>query len=168
MTSNDPTQLHPTSVAPLDNLQETGVNTIPSTTTMSDSTDIMRTVKDSNNVEGPAMPNNTTTAQITSTSDNFVDGPNSTSALQSSQLMTAKESSTTTTTAADMTSKNNGVGNHSRIPYKYDPEKITLRFLFANRDGLTVTLTCNPSDTVGEVKGALVSVWPKGKFIILI
>jgi hypothetical protein len=34
--------------------------------------------------------------------------------------------------------------------------------LFANRDGLTVTVECNPFDTVGEVKGALLSVWPKG------
>jgi len=48
----------------------------------------------------------------------------------------------------------------SRPPYKYDPDKITLRFLFANRDGLTVTIECNPSDTVGEVKAALLSVWP--------
>lgn len=49
----------------------------------------------------------------------------------------------------------------SRPPYKYDPSKITLRFLFANRDGLTVTVECLPSDTVGEVKGALISVWPE-------
>lgn len=52
----------------------------------------------------------------------------------------------------------------SRPPYKYDPDKITLRFLFANRDGLTVTVECNPGDTVGEVKGALLSVWPKGMY----
>ena len=51
----------------------------------------------------------------------------------------------------------------SRPPYKYDPAKITLRFLFANRDGLTVTVECTPADTVGEVKGALMSVWPEGK-----
>eukprot|EP00339_Tiarina_fusa_P015341 CAMPEP_0117083312 /NCGR_PEP_ID=MMETSP0472-20121206/58661_1 /TAXON_ID=693140 ORGANISM="Tiarina fusus, Strain LIS" /NCGR_SAMPLE_ID=MMETSP0472 /ASSEMBLY_ACC=CAM_ASM_000603 /LENGTH=212 /DNA_ID=CAMNT_0004811893 /DNA_START=280 /DNA_END=918 /DNA_ORIENTATION=- len=49
----------------------------------------------------------------------------------------------------------------SRPPYKYDPDKITLRFLFANRDGLTVTVECTPADTVGEVKGALLSVWPE-------
>lgn len=51
-----------------------------------------------------------------------------------------------------------------RPPYKYDPNKITLRFLFANKDGLTVTVECKPSDTVGEVKGALLSVWPNGKY----
>jgi hypothetical protein len=51
----------------------------------------------------------------------------------------------------------------ARPPYKYDPTKITLRFLFANRDGLTVTVECKPNDTVGEVKGALLSVWPEGK-----
>lgn len=54
----------------------------------------------------------------------------------------------------------------SRPPYKYDPNKITLRFLFANRDGLTVTVECNPADTVGEVKGALLSVWPQGKVVV--
>jgi hypothetical protein len=53
----------------------------------------------------------------------------------------------------------------SRPPYKYDPDKITLRFLFANRDGLTVTVECKPTDTVGEVKGALISVWPKGTIV---
>lgn len=50
----------------------------------------------------------------------------------------------------------------TRPPYKYDPNKITLRFLFANRDGLTVTVECTPTDTVGEVKGALLSCWPEG------
>jgi len=51
----------------------------------------------------------------------------------------------------------------TRPSYKYDPEKITLRFLFANRDGLTVTVECKPNDTVGELKGQLLSVWPEGK-----
>ena len=51
----------------------------------------------------------------------------------------------------------------ARPPYKYDPNKITLRFLFANRDGLAATVECKPSDTVGEVKGALLSVWPDGE-----
>lgn len=49
----------------------------------------------------------------------------------------------------------------TRPPYKYDPDKITLRFLFANKDGLTITVECKPEDTVGEVKGQLISVWPK-------
>ena len=49
----------------------------------------------------------------------------------------------------------------TRPPYRFDPDKITLRFLFANRDGLTVTIECNPSDTVGEVKASLMSVWPE-------
>jgi len=47
-----------------------------------------------------------------------------------------------------------------RPPYNYDPKKVTLRFIFANRDGLAVTIECRPADTVGEVKGALLSVWP--------
>lgn len=52
----------------------------------------------------------------------------------------------------------------SRPSFKYDPNKITLRFLFANKDGLAVTIECNPSDTVGEVKGALISAWPEGMY----
>lgn len=48
-----------------------------------------------------------------------------------------------------------------RPPYKYDPNKVTLRFVFANRDGLAVTIECRPADTVGEVKRALLSVWPE-------
>lgn len=50
-----------------------------------------------------------------------------------------------------------------RPPYKYDPKKVTLRFIFANRDGLAVTIECKPADTIGEIKGALLSVWPDGK-----
>lgn len=51
-----------------------------------------------------------------------------------------------------------------RPAYKYDPEKVTLRFIFANRDGLAVHLECKPADTIGEVKGALLSVWPNGAY----
>lgn len=54
----------------------------------------------------------------------------------------------------------------SRPPYKYDPNKITLRFLFANKDGLTVTVECAPADPVGEVKAALLSVWPEGTIVL--
>lgn len=47
--------------------------------------------------------------------------------------------------------------------FVYDPNKITLKFIFANRDGVHVILECNPTDTVGEVKGALLSMWPEGE-----
>lgn len=53
-----------------------------------------------------------------------------------------------------------------KVPYKYDPEKITLRFIFANRDGLSVPIECVPADTVGEVKGKLLSMWPEGMCFI--
>lgn len=45
--------------------------------------------------------------------------------------------------------------------YVYDPTKLTLKFIFANRDGVNVVLECKPSDTVGEVKGVLLSMWPQ-------
>jgi hypothetical protein len=71
----------------------------------------------------------------------------------------------TSNSALQTSTSSSSQTNHNRIPFKYDPEKITLRFLFANRDGLTVTITCKPSDTVGEVKGALISVWPTGEIV---
>mmetsp|Transcript_12701 Transcript_12701/g.14559 ORF Transcript_12701/g.14559 Transcript_12701/m.14559 type:complete len:261 (+) Transcript_12701:143-925(+) len=48
----------------------------------------------------------------------------------------------------------------SQIPFVDDPNKITLKFVFANRDGLHVIIDVQPDDTVGEAKGALLSMWP--------
>jgi len=83
---------------------------------------------------------------------------------------TAESLSAADNIKADATNTNNIVVSStrkSRPPYKYDPNKITLRFLFANKDGLTVTVECKPSDTVGEVKGALISVWPDGELLVV-
>ena len=38
--------------------------------------------------------------------------------------------------------------------------KVDVKFVFANRDGINVTATFSPSDTVGEVKAILMSLWP--------
>mmetsp|Transcript_19577 Transcript_19577/g.25250 ORF Transcript_19577/g.25250 Transcript_19577/m.25250 type:complete len:208 (-) Transcript_19577:243-866(-) len=82
------------------------------------------------------------------------------------------DSKDTETATADADSVNSGgekqtpggpivsSSKRTRPSYKFDPDKITLRFLFANNDGLTVTIECTPSDTVGEVKASLMSVWP--------
>ena len=51
--------------------------------------------------------------------------------------------------------------------YVYDPNKMTLKFIFANRDGVNVVLECKPSDTVGEVKAALLSLWPQGECLFI-
>jgi hypothetical protein len=51
--------------------------------------------------------------------------------------------------------------------FVYDPNKITLRFLFAGRDGIHVVIDFDPNDTVGEVKGALMSVWPEGRLTVM-
>ena len=51
--------------------------------------------------------------------------------------------------------------------FVHDPNKITLRFLFAGRDGTHVSIDFTPTDTVGEVKGALMSVWPEGELFFL-
>jgi len=45
-----------------------------------------------------------------------------------------------------------------------DPDAIKLKFLFANRDGLNVMVECKITDSVGEIKGVLLSMWPDGKF----
>jgi hypothetical protein len=47
--------------------------------------------------------------------------------------------------------------------HAFDPTKITLKFIFANRDGVYVILDCSVSSTIAEVKGALLSMWPKGE-----
>jgi hypothetical protein len=119
-------------------------------------TTIMNTDKEDHHLsEGPA---------VTTTSDHPADhevvGPNSTAttSLPSKTATPVPAAAAPTTTSATTTTSNTS-------QYKYDPEKITLRFLFANRDGLTVTVTCDPSDTIGEVKGVLISIWPKGKFL---
>ena len=52
-------------------------------------------------------------------------------------------------------------------PFVDDPAKVTLKFIFPNNDGLYVTVDCKPTDTVGEVKGLLLSMWPDGKVLIL-
>lgn len=80
---------------------------------------------------------------------------------------TPENETTTTTAAATTPAPVVSSSKRTRPPYKYDPSKITLRFIFANHDGLTVTIECTPADTVSEVKGALLSVWPEGKILDL-
>lgn len=41
-----------------------------------------------------------------------------------------------------------------------DGEKIDVKFVFSNRDGLHVKTSLRLSDTVAEVKGILMSIWP--------
>lgn len=40
-------------------------------------------------------------------------------------------------------------------------DAVKLKFIFANRDGLTVVLPCKITDSIGEVKGFLMSMWPE-------
>lgn len=46
-----------------------------------------------------------------------------------------------------------------------DEEKIDLKFVFANRDGVQVVASFQLSDTIAEVKGVLMSLWPKADLI---
>lgn len=147
---------------------------IPTTTTM----DTDKVEESHHSLESPvAVTANTTTNTSTTTDYN-----NSTNAIHvdvaNPATIPLQSTGTTNTISTDMnhhhpsqatTTTTTTINTPpSRLPYKYDPDKITLRFLFANRDGLTVTVTCNPSDTIGEVKGALISIWPKGKNFFLI
>jgi len=45
--------------------------------------------------------------------------------------------------------------------FTYEPGKISIKFLFANRDGLHVRVQCDLTDTVATVKGSLLSLWPE-------
>lgn len=41
-----------------------------------------------------------------------------------------------------------------------NPDAVKLKFIFANRDGLTVIVSCKLTDSIAEVKGFLMSMWP--------
>jgi hypothetical protein len=127
--------------------------------------------------ESASSPVSTTATTTTTTTVLDADGtiPECSEA-RGSPLVTKKDIETATDATADSVGDEKAescleqpttpivsVSKKSRPPYKFDPNKITLRFLFANRDGLTVTIECEPTDTVGEVKGALMSVWPDGE-----
>mmetsp|Transcript_15540 Transcript_15540/g.18436 ORF Transcript_15540/g.18436 Transcript_15540/m.18436 type:complete len:173 (+) Transcript_15540:149-667(+) len=47
------------------------------------------------------------------------------------------------------------------VEFSYEPGKISLKFLFANRDGLHVRIQCDAKDTVSTVKASLLSMWPE-------
>jgi len=49
----------------------------------------------------------------------------------------------------------------SDIDFTYQAGKVSIKFLFANRDGLSVRIQCDISDTVATVKGSLLSLWPE-------
>ena len=53
---------------------------------------------------------------------------------------------------------------HKSQPFVFDPNKLNIRFLFANHDGIDVSVICNPSDTIGQLKGQLLSLWPNGMY----
>lgn len=46
--------------------------------------------------------------------------------------------------------------------FVYDPNKVPVKFIFANRDGINVLLEFVAENTVGEVKEALIQSWPSG------
>ena len=71
------------------------------------------------------------------------------------------DTQTPPTTASAEPSSSSSTAPSQTKTFVYHPNKITLKFIFANRDGLNVILDCTPADTVGEVKGALLSLWPK-------
>uniref|UniRef100_A0A6U6KZG2 UBL3-like ubiquitin domain-containing protein n=1 Tax=Odontella aurita TaxID=265563 RepID=A0A6U6KZG2_9STRA len=81
----------------------------------------------------------------------------------SSAMADSNHSTAASSTAADSSAPTKCTGRAAPPPFVDDPSKITLRFIFANRDGLSVTVDLKPTDTVGEVKGALLSMWPDGK-----
>jgi len=60
----------------------------------------------------------------------------------------------------DQVSEQTSISRRKRTPFVHDPNKITIKFIFANRDGLHVTVDCKPADTVAELKGVLLSMWP--------
>jgi hypothetical protein len=111
---------------------------------------------ESKNVEEPSSTSAVVAASTTSETTN---GTKEGGSKEKDQKLTEERGENAEEAAGPVVSAT----KRTRPPYKYDPEKVTLRFLFANKDGLTVTVECKPGDTVGEVKGQLLSVWPEGK-----
>ncbi len=65
----------------------------------------------------------------------------------------------------EMNQGGNVSSNKSSTPlFVYDPNKVFVKFLFANRDGIHVLVDFNPEDTIGEMKGALIQAWPESKY----
>jgi hypothetical protein len=81
----------------------------------------------------------------------------------STEQLHANNSNTNNNNNDPITSK---TGNQ-RPPHTHDASKVTLRFIFANKDGLAVTMECMPTQTIGEIKGLLLAVWPEGAFLTM-
>ncbi|EED93095.1 predicted protein [Thalassiosira pseudonana CCMP1335] len=92
-----------------------------------------------------------------SKSDSQIDNQNDEKGAPQAQAAPDTSSSSTSSTPP-APSKSSYSSTHP--PFIHDPNKITLKFIFANRDGIQVLLDCTPHDTIGEVKGALLSMWP--------
>ena len=48
-----------------------------------------------------------------------------------------------------------------------EPDTMKIKFIFANRDGVTVEIECSPSDTIETITKSLRSHWPEGTFLQL-
>lgn len=105
----------------------------------------------------PAVENVPPTEETTATEmDKKADLKEETATVDAADSVTSADKQSTSAPGGPIVSSS----KKTRPTYKFDPDKITLRFLFANKDGLTVTVECNPTDTVAEVKASLMSVWP--------
>lgn len=81
-----------------------------------------------------------------------------TEAKASSETTVSVTESKKTTEDKKKTTKPEDKTKFTKIPA--DPDAIKLKFLFANRDGLNVMVECKTTDSVGEIKGVLLSMWP--------
>lgn len=107
------------------------------------------------------QPENNSEASSNSTNGEGEGSDNSPAAAASAAAVpTASTAESPTPSPQDATQPPEVEAPSQTKTFVYDPNKITLKFIFANRDGLHVILDCNPADTVGEVKGALLSLWP--------
>mmetsp|Transcript_4110 Transcript_4110/g.6015 ORF Transcript_4110/g.6015 Transcript_4110/m.6015 type:complete len:266 (+) Transcript_4110:390-1187(+) len=120
------------------------------------------TTTTTNNEQSPASPQQETAHE---NGDKAMTSTNGTTTNVEGQQQSQQKSESSSATPAvpefTVTAPSVPSSSSKKAKFVYDPDKITLRFLFANRDGLSVSVDCTQADTVGEVKGALLSVWPE-------
>lgn len=99
-----------------------------------------------------------------STSDGSTSNSNTDFQTASVPSVSPPNSTTTTTTTSRTPPPSSTLEPTSEASSKNTPlndsDSIKIKFLFANRDGLHVIVQCKLSDSVGEIKGVLLSMWP--------
>jgi uncharacterized membrane protein YgcG len=144
--------------------EDTLPETSPDTPAVTDGSPVdgETTTTTTNNDQSPASPQQETApVEKEENGDKAMTSTNGSTSKTEGQQQSQQKSETPAVPTITVTAPPAPSSTMKKAKFVYDPDKITLRFLFANRDGLSVSVDFTLADTVGEVKGALLSVWPE-------